>query len=124
MDKIRIFIVDDNIAIRTILSNLLKKEEDFEVVGEIGSGQGSVIMLEEVNPDIVILEASVSGGMKIDDVIKEMKNIKPDVKVVLAADTFSLNDLNGGSMLLADDLIGKPFKKEVLYRVVRECAKK
>ncbi len=121
MDKIRIYIVDDNAVARTILNRLLTAQEDFEVVGEIGSGQGSIIMLDELNPDVVLLEMNVTGGMKVTDVVREMKNINPAVKVILCVEGHTPPDEVAAAARQADDFISKPFRPINVVRTIREC---
>ena len=121
MDHVRIFVVDDSIAARTMLIRMLETVEDFEVVGQEGTGQASIIMLDEVNPDVVMLEASVSGGMKITDVVKEIKKIKPEVKIILCADSSSAANVIPAAESGADDFINKPYRKELIVRSIREC---
>ncbi len=124
MNKIRIFIVDDSIAARTILSKLLSSQEDFQIVGEAGTGQAGIIMLDEFNPDVVMLEASITGGMAITDIVKEIKNINPIVKIILCTDNSSLEHVIPAAEAGADDFISKPYKKEHISRIIRQCMSK
>lgn len=122
MEKIRIFVIDDNVVARRMLTHLLASEEDFEVVGEAGTGQGGVIMLEDVNPDVVMLEASITGGMNIADVVREIKNVSADVKVVLCADDWSKNTVIDAADYGVDDFVSKPYRKQIVCRTIREIA--
>lgn len=121
MDTIKIFIADDSPVARSMLVRLLANESDIQVVGEAGSGQGSIIMLDELAPDIVLLEAKISGGMNINNVVQEMKKMRPDVIIILCIDA------NDGDMVMtaarygAADFIRKPYVKTAILRAIRQA---
>ena len=121
MDKIKIFIVDDVEFIRRMLANMISTEEDMELVGEEGTGQGSIFMLDEADPDVILLEAAIAGGMELTDVIKEIRNVSPKVKIVLVTDATSLDKVVAVTSEGIVDIISKPFKKEKVLRTIREA---
>lgn len=55
----RILIADDDVPIRTLLRRLLEEHSDWVVCGEAGNGQEAVTKVEELNPDIVILDLAM-----------------------------------------------------------------
>lgn len=116
---IKVFIIDDNIVARAMLARLLKDEEDIEVVGEAGTGQGGIIMLGDVATDVIILEASVGGGMHITDIIKEIHNVSPDTQIILCADFFSADIIPEATKFGQLDFIHKPYKKPMILRAIR-----
>ena len=121
MEKIKIFVVDDVEIIRKMLARMLSGEEDMEIVGEEGTGQGTIIMLDEVNPDVVLLEAAVAGGMGLMDVIKEIHNVCPDAKIILVTDATSLEKVIPAAAEGVVDFISKPFQKDMVLRTIREA---
>ena len=54
--KIRIALVDDHTLFRSGLKALLTRQDDFEVVGEAADGLEGVKLVEQVKPDIVLLD--------------------------------------------------------------------
>lgn len=54
--RIRVLVVDDHEVVRKGICAALNEEEDFEVVGQSGSGQGAVTLAIELQPDIVLLD--------------------------------------------------------------------
>ncbi len=125
MEKIKVFIADDSPVARTMLKNVLSTCEEMEVVGEEATGEACVIMLEEAEPDIVLLEVEISGSMSIDNIVKEIKNINEKVKVVLCADPKKDHDkLISAVKFGADDFITKPYRKENLIRIIRTLCSK
>jgi len=58
-NKIRVLLVDDHPAVRTGVRRLLEKARDMLVVGEAGDGFQAIKMVEELEPDIVVLDVEM-----------------------------------------------------------------
>ncbi|MBI5095247.1 MAG: response regulator transcription factor [Candidatus Hydrogenedentes bacterium] len=58
---IKIAIADDHAVFRSGLRALLEKEADFDVIGEAGSGEETLKMLESRDSDILILDINMPG---------------------------------------------------------------
>jgi DNA-binding NarL/FixJ family response regulator len=73
MDKIRIILADDHAVLRSGLKALLHCSPQFEVIGEAGDGLTALKMVEELMPDVLILDLSmpIMGGV---DCIKELRS--------------------------------------------------
>jgi NarL family two-component system response regulator LiaR len=56
MGKIRILIADDHPMIRTGLHSLIDMEEDLDVIGEASDGEEVVKLVNELQPDVVIMD--------------------------------------------------------------------
>lgn len=59
--RIRIVIADDHAVFRSGLRALVEKEPEFEVVGEAGSGQEVLKIIEENPFDVLVLDLSMPG---------------------------------------------------------------
>jgi len=57
--EIRILVVDDHPLVRRALRDILEKEPDLRVIGEVSNGQEAVAATEEQRPDIVIMDISM-----------------------------------------------------------------
>ena len=119
-EDVKIFVVDDNLAARTMLRKMLESIKGMHVSDEIATGQGAVIMLEEVDPDIVLLETTVAGSLKLVDIVKEMRKIKPTVKIILCTDEFGKDLVMSGIEAGALDFVMKPCRKDLLERSIRQ----
>ena len=53
---VRIVIIDDNPSIREIISSYIEMQDDMEVVGLARDGVDGLSVINETNPDIVILD--------------------------------------------------------------------
>ncbi len=58
-NQIRILIADDHAVMRDGLVNLLRIEDDFEVVGQAANGIEAVRLAQELNPDVVLMDISM-----------------------------------------------------------------
>jgi len=119
MDKIRVFIADDSPVARNMLIRILNNEADIEIVGEAGTTQSSVMMLDEVNPDVILLEAAIGGGMSIPGLIRSIKDIKPYVRIILCAEISADEKMINEAGPQVSDIIRKPYNKSNLLRAVR-----
>src|SRR4030042_4151026 len=66
MQKIRILVVDDHTIVRDGICALLSLAADMEVVGEAANGQEAMEKVEELTPDVVIMDIAMPllGGME------------------------------------------------------------
>lgn len=53
---LRVLIVDDSVFIRTVLSDLLNRDPEIEVIGTACNGVEALPMIEELKPDILTLD--------------------------------------------------------------------
>ena len=60
MSKISILIVDDHTLIRETWSFLLGRNEDFEVIAEVGDGQKAIEIARDKRPNIVLLDINMA----------------------------------------------------------------
>jgi two-component system response regulator NreC len=79
--SIRIILADDHRIVREGLRSLIEEQPDMEVVAEAEDGQAAVQLVQELVPDVVIMDVSmpgVNGIMAAHQVIARY----PDVKVI------------------------------------------
>jgi NarL family two-component system response regulator LiaR len=58
---IRVLIVDDHEVVRQGLRFVLEQEPGVEVVGECGDGRSALVAIEELAPDVVLLDLVMPG---------------------------------------------------------------
>ena len=63
--KIRIALIDDHTLFRSGLKALLTRQSDFEIVGEAADGLEGVKLVEQIKPDIVLLDLETDPSMKV-----------------------------------------------------------
>lgn len=59
--RIRIVLVDDHAVLRAGLRALLEPEPDLAVVGEAGTGEDALPIVEALRPDVVVMDLSMPG---------------------------------------------------------------
>jgi len=58
---VRVLIVDDQEPFRMAARMVVDATEDFEVVGEAETGEDSVVMAGELDPDLVLMDVNLPG---------------------------------------------------------------
>ena len=81
MEKIKILLVDDNEVVREGLKSILEPQADIEVVGEAVDGLDAVIKAQELNPDVILMDAQMPN-MDGTEATSRIKQCNPDVKVM------------------------------------------
>ncbi len=81
-ETIRVLLVDDHTILREGIKSLLADHDHISVVGEADDGQEAVDAVEELKPDVVLMDISMPGlnGIEATEVIKENS---PDTKVLI-----------------------------------------
>ncbi|ACN15516.1 TRAP-type C4-dicarboxylate transporter, periplasmic solute-binding protein [Desulforapulum autotrophicum HRM2] len=82
MNKIKVLVAEDHTIVRKGLCSLLYSEPDIEVVGEAENGREAIKMVEELAPDVVLMDISMPelNGM---DATRQLKKKYPDVKILI-----------------------------------------
>ncbi len=96
---IRVLVVDDHELIRRGLSAVLGEQEDFQVVGQAGTGSMAVMLAKQLQPDIVLLDIFLGNANGL-DVAQQLQRACPDTRVVIvtgyAADDHMLRAMRIG----------------------------
>jgi NarL family two-component system response regulator LiaR len=79
--SIKILIVDDHSVVRQGLRMFLNLEPTFEIVGEAADGEEALKIVDDVKPDVVLMDILMPGvdGIKATEIIKKEH---PEVEVV------------------------------------------
>lgn len=78
----RIFLADDHRLVREGLVELLEKTGHFEIVGQCSSGLQVVGLVDQTQPDLVLLDVELPGMSGI-DVCTELKRRLPNTAVLM-----------------------------------------
>lgn len=79
--SIRVLIADDHKIVREGLRSLIEKQSGMEIVAEAENGRTTVQKVEEVSPDVVVMDVSMPdlNGM---DAARQITSRFPSVKVI------------------------------------------
>ena len=79
----RIVIVDDHDLVREGIRALLEKDPAFEVVGETGDGQEAIRAVARLQPDVVLMDINLPGGIGGLEATEVIRADHPKVKVIV-----------------------------------------
>ena len=77
------------------------------------TGEEAVRMFRVYNPGLVLLDDS-AGGMTALDTLQRIKQVKPDVAIILVSSRLDPDVIFRASRLGADDYLGKPVEAKEL----------
>jgi two-component system, NarL family, response regulator LiaR len=81
-DPITILIVDDHAVVRQGVQTLLGIHSDLQVVGEAESAEEALPLVEELVPDVVLLDLLLPGMNGV-EATRQMKRISPRSQIVV-----------------------------------------
>jgi NarL family two-component system response regulator LiaR len=79
---IKVILAEDHIIIRQGIKRLLEEEATIEVVGEAGDGEEAVKLVEEKQPNLVIMDIAMPKLNGI-EATKKIKSIRPVTAVLI-----------------------------------------
>ena len=79
----RILIVDDHDLVREGIRAILEKNPDFSGVGEAGDGKEGVELAGSLDPDVVLMDISLPGGIGGLEATEAILADCPQVKVIM-----------------------------------------
>ena len=81
-DRIRVMVVDDHPVMRSGLRDVLEASGRFEVVGQAGDGEEAVRTVEELKPEVIVMDVLMPGKDGI-DACREIMELLPDTRVMM-----------------------------------------
>lgn len=79
--RVRVLVVDDDQQVRRMLRRLLERHGDFEVVGVSATGDGCIALVDDLKPDVVLMDMEMPG-MTGAEATQAIKASHPETKVV------------------------------------------
>ena len=83
--SIRVVIVDGHTLFRRGVRNILELEDDIEVVGEAGSGRDALAMVQDVTPDVVLMDLGLPAPNGIETTQRLKRELPHTAVIVLAS---------------------------------------
>jgi DNA-binding NarL/FixJ family response regulator len=80
--SLRLLLVDDHALVRAGIRALIEMVDGLEVVGEAGDGHEALRAIEEMHPDVVLLDITMPG-MNGFEVLKQITARFSDVRVIM-----------------------------------------
>jgi DNA-binding NarL/FixJ family response regulator len=118
---LKIILADDHQVVRKGLKALLSSETDLTIVGEAGDGLETVKLVEQLQPDVLILDLMMAGINGL-EVTRQLQKKCPQTGIVILSmhsnEAYVLEALRSG----AKAYILKESPPEELVRAIREVA--
>ena len=118
MKPIRLLLVDDHALFRKGLVSLLRRESEFQVVGEAENGSDAIAKAKQLKPDLVLMDIHMPeiDGIEATRRIREML---PSTRVVILTVSEDDKDLFEGIKCGAHGYLLKKLEPEELYAMLR-----
>ncbi len=116
---IRILIADDHPIVRDGLRKLLSLEDDFEVVGEANDGREVLDLIQEVEPDVLLLDLRMPNldGLST---LQAMQQTGKRTKVIILTASEDKNEFVQAMKLGCSGIVLKQTAPELIVKSIRK----
>ncbi|MEJ2706028.1 MAG: response regulator transcription factor [Anaerolineales bacterium] len=114
MTPTRVLLVDDHPVVRAGIRNLLERAPDIKIVGEASDGEEALKMVEELNPDVMLLDMEMPG-INGSEVAQQLQKAKSPVRILALS---AHDDKQYIQELLSNGAAGYLIKEEVPEAIV------
>jgi two-component system, response regulator, stage 0 sporulation protein F len=118
--KEKILVVDDQFGIRILLNEVLQKE-GYDTY-QAANGLQALEVLNDHVPDLVLLDMKIPGMDGI-EILKRMKVLRPDIKVIIMTAYGELDMIQEAMDLGAITHFAKPFDIDDIRKAVAKHLK-
>jgi two-component system, NarL family, nitrate/nitrite response regulator NarL len=118
-EMIRIIVADDHPIVRDGLKRLLKLEEDFEVVGEASDGREVLDRVQELDPDVLLLDLRMPNldGLSALQVLQQSNK---RTKVIVLTASEDKNEFVQAMKLGCSGIVLKQTAPELIVKSIRK----
>jgi DNA-binding NarL/FixJ family response regulator len=117
--KIRIVVADDHPIFRDGLCKLLALEEDFEVVAQAQDGRQVLEVLQQLEPDILLLDLKMPGLDGL-GTLQRLQAVKNRTRVIVLTASDDKNEFVQAMRLGTSGIVLKQTATELLIKSIRK----
>ena len=118
---IRILLVDDHPLMRRGMRDLLAMEDDLLPVGEAGTGEEALRLVDELDPDLILLDLNMPGMNGL-ETLQRLREAKVDARIILFTVSDDQSHVLEALRQGADGYLLKDMDPEQLVEQVRAAA--
>ncbi|REJ36961.1 MAG: DNA-binding response regulator [Bacillota bacterium] len=122
VQPIKVVIVDDHEVVRVGLKSLLNRVADLEVVGEAGSAAEAEQVVEQVQPDVVVMDIRMPGGSGI-EACRSIRSRWPHIRVIMLTSYSDDEAVIGSVMAGASGYVLKQIGTQELVDAIRRVSR-
>lgn len=115
---IRVLVADDQTLFRTMLTQLLEKHQDINVIASAANGYEAVEMAELHKPDIVLLDIEMPDQDGITAAAK-IKQLLPDTKIAILTTFEDVGNVTAAASAGADAYLIKDIEPDILVMAIK-----
>ncbi len=117
-EPIRLVLAGNDAIVVACLEKLLAREADFEIVGRYGKGEDVLHALEELRPDILLLDLPPApmGGLAL---LREMRRLKLTTPVIFVSGTLEEEEFLEAVRLGVRGIVPRDIQPSLLARCIR-----
>jgi len=110
---ITVAIIEDEPAIRREISYLIQQEAHTDLVGWSDSVQGAIALIEEKQPDVILMDIQLRDGTAF-DLLNRLNGIPQNIIFITAYNQFAINAIKYGAL----DYLLKPIDQAELQEAL------
>ena len=119
MEPCRIILADDHVLIRQGIKKILERESGIEIIGEAGDGLALLRLLNNLTPNLVILDISMPNLRGL-EVIREIKATHSTIKVLMLTMHKEIEYFHNAISAGADGYLLKEDADTELFAAIKE----
>lgn len=122
MGRISVAIVDDNVRMLSLLEDILKEDNDIEVVGKAENGVEALELIREKNPDVVLLDLIMPklDGLGVMEKVKKNSEYKKSPAFIVITAIGQERVTENAFELGASYYIMKPFDNNMVLSRIKQ----
>ncbi|WP_419872018.1 response regulator [Candidatus Pristimantibacillus sp. PTI5] len=90
--RVRVFLVDDHPHGREGMRDIVMSDDSFTVIGEAASGEEAIAVIENMKPDLVLMDINMPGMGGL-EATQQLKLLMPSLKIVMVTVSDEITNL-------------------------------
>jgi two-component system nitrate/nitrite response regulator NarL len=90
--QVRVFLVDDHPHGREGMRDIVMSDSSFDVVGEADSGESAIAAIQQLKPDLVLMDINMPGMGGL-EATQRLKLLMPSLKIVMVTVSDDITNL-------------------------------